>query len=151
MLNDELARSIAYACGESRFDRRGYDPKGNAQQNLAGRTHYADDSTLRFFHARINRAWPACEGLVFVLIESVAADPDNRARGFRFVAFDIFGTVINDRAEMENLHKTGEKARHDAESWLESFDVLAHYRGAMTERAARLARQAADMRAAIPA
>ena len=37
--------------------------KDLAQRALAGRTHYADDSTLRFFSARINQTRQDDNGL----------------------------------------------------------------------------------------
>ena len=144
-LDESTARKLAYACGQSRFERRGHDAKYSAQRNLSGRTYYADDDTLKFFHSRINSAWPECNGLVLVLVESVAADYRNTSRGFRFVAFDIFGSVI-EQAELETLHKTSGKAREAAESWLTNFDVTAHYHAAMTDRAESLDRQARALR-----
>ena len=35
------------ATGVNLFTDKSYNPKRNAQLNLDGRTHYADDSTLR--------------------------------------------------------------------------------------------------------
>jgi hypothetical protein len=145
MFTEQTARAIADAIGTSRFERYGYDAKSAAQRNLSGRTHYADDDTLRFFHARILSAQPQCEGSILVTVESVAADMRNTSRGFRFVAFDLFGTVINDRLSVESLHKKSDQARQAAADWLESFDALEHYRAAMTERAERLERQAAKL------
>jgi hypothetical protein len=144
---ETTARKIAHAVNESRFENYGYDAKACAQRNLSGRTHYVDDNTLRFFHSRINSARPEMSGLVLVLIESVAADFRNRSRGFRFVVFDLFGSVINDRAGHDSLLRTSEQARKAASAWLRGFDVLAHYRDAMTERAGRLARDAAALTA----
>ena len=147
MVTEETARAVAQACGRSRFEYCSYNAKSMAQRNLSGRTHYADDDTLRFFHARIYSARVECRGLVLVLLESVAADVDDRwTRGHRFAAFDLFGTCIA-RADMESLHKTGDKARQAAAEWLESFDVAAHYRQAMTERADSLVRKAEKLRA----
>lgn len=150
-LDDNAARKLAYACGQSRFESYGYDAKACAQRNLAGRSHYAEDDTLRFFHARILRARPECHGLLFVLVESVAADMRNTSRGFRFVVFDIFGTVINDRPALDtdSLYKSSDKASAAAADWLESFDVATHYRGAIADRVARLEREAATMREAV--
>jgi hypothetical protein len=147
-LDENTARKLAYACGQSRFERHGYDAKHSAQRNLSGRTHYADDDTLKFFHSRINSAWPECNGLILILIESVAADMRNTSRGFRFVAFDIFGTVI-ERADLETLHKDSGKARAAAETWLAGFDVAAHYRRAIAERADSLDRQARELRSGL--
>jgi hypothetical protein len=145
MMTEQIARAIADATGTSRFERYGYDAKSAAQRNLSGRTHYADDDALRFFHARIQSARPECHGSILVIVESVAADMRNTSRGFRFVAFDLFGTIINDRPGVESLHKKSDQARQAAVDWLESFDVLEHYRAAMTERAERLERQAAKL------
>ena len=145
---DQQARDIARACDASRFDRHSYDAKACAQRNLSGRSHYCDDDTLKYFHSRIQASWTACGGLVFVIVESAASDYKNTSRGFRFVAFDLFGTVISARADSETLHKKSDKAHSDACAWLESFDVLAHYRAEMVERAESMERRAADMRAA---
>lgn len=143
-ISNQTAVDISRAIGQSRFDHHSYDAKASAQRNLSGRSHYADDATLRFFHARIQSCRPECNGLVLVLVESVAGDINNRSRGFRFVAFDLFGTVINDRPTLspETLLKSGDKARAAADAWLEAFDVAAHYRQAMTEQAETLRRRA---------
>ena len=153
MITDELARNIARACQWSRFERYS-DPKHGAQRNLSGRTHYADDDTLRFFHARIVGCSPERAGLVLILVESTALDMNNARRAFRFVAFDLFGSVINDRRDPEAGFRTSDKARQAAADWLASFDVLDHYRQAMAKRADVLECEAAALRAgaaAIPA
>ena len=153
MITDEIARNIARACQMSRFERYS-DPKHGAQRNLSGRTHYADDDTLRFFHARVVGCSPERAGLVLVLVESAALDMNNTRRAFRFVAFDLFGTVLDARGAPEAGFRTSDKARQAAADWLESFNVLDHYRQAMAERADRLEREAAALRAgaaAIPA
>lgn len=145
MLNDDIARSIARAINESRFERQGYDAKANAQRNLQGKTHYVDDDTLRFFHGRINSAHVHYNGLLFSIVESVAADMNNRSRGFRFVTFDLFGIVVNDRSNTDELCSTGAKAHDQMQAFVNSFDVLAHYKTAMLERAERLKRESAAM------
>ena len=144
-LTDELARKIAIACNARRFERNGYDAKYCAQRNLDGRTHYADDDTLKFFHARINSCRAECAGLVLIITESAARDWDNGKRGHRFVAFDLFGTVLNDRDNADAMRASSGAAYNDSRAWLESFDVLAHYKAAMAERAARLKREASDL------
>ena len=144
-LTDDTARAIAHAIGCRPFDRHGYDAKYSAQRNLDGKTHYADDDTLKFFHARINSCRTECNGLVLILIESAAKDMNNSARGHRFVAFDLFGTVLNDRDHVDAMHSKSDGARVAMRNWLDSFDVLAHYKAAMTERAARAKRAADDL------
>jgi hypothetical protein len=151
LVTAEAARNLAYACGKSRYEYYGCGAKAAAQRNLAGRSHYVDDDTLRFFHARILNARPVAQGLILCLIESVAGDINNRSRGFRFVAFDIFGTVVTDHSNLDDLLRTGDKAHQAADSWLESFDVAAHYRAAIGKRAERLDREAAALREAATA
>lgn len=143
-MDHQTARSIARAIGRCLFESATYNETAAAQRNLSGITHYAEADTLRFFHARILRCRAECEGLVLILVESVATDHRNTGRGFRFVAFDLFGTVINDRPNVtsETLAKSSDKARAVAEEWLAGFDVQAHYRAAMTERAERLRKDA---------
>lgn len=144
-LTQDVARSISRALNVSLFEHCGYDAKHMAQRNLSGKTYYADDDTLKLFNARINNARTSHEGLVFAMVESVASDFRNTSRGFRFVAFDLFGTVLNDRDHADATHAKSDKATADMLAWLESFDALAHYKTAMTERAERLRREAAEM------
>lgn len=147
---ENTARAIARAIHKDRFDRHSYDAKACAQRNLSGRTHYAEDDTLRFFHARILSCRVECNGAALVLVESVAADMRNTSRGFRFVVFDLFGMVINDRLTLspETLFKTSDKARAAADAWLSAFDIAAHYREAIADESARLRRRADALDAA---
>ena len=91
------------------------NPKVNAQRNLAGRTHYVDDDTLRYHKSRIIKARAVDNGLFFALVESVAVDPPGygNRREFRFVIFDVFGHVVGNRPELGNgwtKSATAEKA-----------------------------------------
>lgn len=125
---DHTALSNALnALGYVRFSDKSGHPKHNAQRNLSGITHYADDDALRYFYARITGAAPISEGLLFRIVESVALDMNNTRRGFRFVVFDVFGTVI-ERPDLENCHNTSNAARKAFECWYGQFDVLAYYR-----------------------
>ena len=94
----------------SLYKEESYNAKNNAQANLAGRTHYAEDSTLRFFHARILDTFHTDGGLLFALLESVALDMNNTSRGFRFVIFDLFGHTL-ERPKMEDAFKTKDQAK----------------------------------------
>lgn len=139
-VTEEQARAIAIACGAQRFERTGYDPKAMTQRNLSGRTHYADDETLKFFSARINSARVERFGLLLVITESTASGFNDPTRQHRFVAFDLFGTVVNDRDGQD--FKRSEHADKAMREWLEGFDALAHYKAAMIEWAERLKREA---------
>lgn len=92
------------------FENHSNYAKANAQRNLEGRTPYVDDATLRFHHSRILRASAACSGLLFYIIESCALDMRNTKRGFRPVVFDLFGNVVNDRANLEDCLRSREAA-----------------------------------------
>jgi hypothetical protein len=100
------------------------DPKHNAQRNLAGRTHYVDDDTLRFHKARVISSGTSDRGLLFWLIESVAIYPDNSKRGFRYVIFDLFGTVL-DRPNLEHAFRTSEQTRKAMWDKLNEIDAVA--------------------------
>ena len=141
----ETAYKISRAIGCGLFDQNGYHAKTSAQRNLQGKTHYADDDTLRFFSARINRCRPLFGGLILMICETTADGPGRSSRGHRCVAFDLFGAVINDRRGLDQLHASSDKALREFESWAESFDPLAHYRQAMDDRAKRLHREAAHL------
>lgn len=150
-MTQELARTIARAFDVSLFERKSsYSAKSDAQGNLSGRTHYADDSTLKFFYSRISSGRAIEHGTVYMLVESVAGDFQNKTRGFRFVAFDLTGRTINDRrnADVETLHKTSARAEREMWEWAESFNVAAHYKERLSEESERAKRRAADMAAA---
>jgi hypothetical protein len=85
------------------------DPKTNAQRNLCGKTHYVDDDTLRWHHSRVLSARPMDGGLLFGIVTSDALNFDNTRRGFRYVIFDLFGTVL-DRPDLEHAFTSSEKA-----------------------------------------
>lgn len=121
------------------------DPTSDAQRNLHGRTHYADADTLRFHKGRILAAGADAEGLLFLLLTSDAADPENRRRVCRVVAFDLFGTVIF-RDSLEDAATTSEGARKHFAAF--SVNLTAHYRAVLTERVERLTKDLAELKAA---
>lgn len=91
------------------YERKGSSPKFNAQRNLAGRTHYVDDDTLRFHKSRVISARAVDNGLLFAIVTSDAIDYQNTRRGFRFVIFDLFGKIIG-RTELEKSFRTSAQA-----------------------------------------
>lgn len=141
---NELAVIVSAAYNVSLFCRESSDTVRNAERNLAGKTHYVDADTRRYYHSRINAANVSESGLVFWIIESVAADSRNTSRGFRAVAFDLFGTVLS-RVALDELATTSDKARKAYYVWLETFNVAAHYTGLMQRDAARAKEQAANL------
>ncbi len=124
------------------------DPKSNAQDNLSGRTHYVEDSTLRFFHARILSAEVFADGLLFGLIESYAADMHNRSRGFRGVLFDVFGDTVY-RPDMEDGFSNSRQARKALLAAVQAFDAKAHTLAATQVQRERHARECNDFMATV--
>lgn len=141
---DTTYRTIARALNVSLYESKGYVPKHSAQANLTGRTHYVDSGTLACFHSRIVSTHRLDDDSVFVIIESVAKDYENKTRGFRFVAFDLVGTVLNDPGEV--YYRTSESARAAMWKWTETFNSLDHHRAVLTKRAESAERAAATMR-----
>ena len=133
-------------CGISGYECKSCDPKYNAQRNLEGRTHYADDDTLRFFKARILSSRTEVDGLLFVIVESVPNLSKNPAKSKRAVVFDIFGTVINDRDGEAAWHRTSDQARDSACEFVAGFDAIAHTIAELERKAKRLEDEAASIR-----
>lgn len=96
--------------------------KYEAQDQLAGRTHYVDDDTLRFHHCRILSCDISHDGRLFWLIESISLDMHNTRRGFRYVVFDIFGNVIS-RHGLEDCFKTSKQASVALRAFLDNVDA----------------------------
>lgn len=85
------------------------DPKSNAQRNLAGRTHYVDDDTLRFHKSHVLSAQHHDDGLLFSIVTSDALNMHNTRRGFHYVIFDLFGHVVK-RVDLEHSFKSHQAA-----------------------------------------
>lgn len=98
--------------------------KFNAQRNLIGRTHYVDDDTLRFHKSKIIRARAHCDGLLFSIVTSDAVDYQNTKRGFRFVIFDLFGTVLA-RTPLDDAFRRSEQASKAMYHELDTIDAVA--------------------------
>jgi len=113
-------------------------PLYNAQNALAGRTHYADDGTLKYFGARINRAWASRDGLIFHIVESVKHPSLGRVH--RYVAFDVFGTVLTER---DAFRKSGAACQKDIDAF-RSFDAVAHTESELRYRIERSNRDNAE-------
>ena len=147
---DDKQKALAdalHAAGHSRFCDKSYSSwVRDAQLNLEGRSHYCDESTLRYFHSRIVYAGDHFHGLIYALVESVTADYENTRRGFRFVLFDVFGTVI-DRAPLDQCHRTGAQARKAMYAALNALDALAHYRIAIADKRKSLQRESMTLTA----
>src|SRR5260221_260794 len=90
-----------------------------------GRTHYVDDDTLRFHKSRVLSACVHDGGLLFSIVTSDALDMHNRSRGFRYVIFDVFGTVLV-RPDLENAFKSSEKASKAMYAELERINAKQH-------------------------
>jgi len=141
-----ITNLIITAANVAPFTNKSSNAKRNAQENLDGRTHYAEDESLKFFHARIVSAAADQNGLFFKMVESVAIDYDNTRRGFRVVVFDLFGYVVH-RPSFDECTSTQAAA---VKLWMkaEKIDPATYYRADLKHRANRLTNQAEAMREA---
>lgn len=114
--------------------------KHDAQRNLSGRTHYVDDGTLGYWKSRIldSGMWhPKCEthdlsrSLVYWIVESVGSRPNHRGVNKRFIAFDVFGTVITAR---DDWHRSADAARKAGLAELAKLDPVKHTRDELKRR-----------------
>jgi len=108
-------------------------PKVNAQENLCGRTHYVDNDTLHFHKSRVISARHVDNGLLFAIVTSDALDYQNTKRGFRFVIFDLFGTVL-ERTDTENAYRTSAQATKAMWAALNEIDAVTVTRHAVQRR-----------------
>jgi hypothetical protein len=141
------ARRIADALHAAIYTERRNHHTDNAQENLGGRTHYADTGTLRFHKSRILSARPIMSGAFFLIIESCALDMHNTRRGCRAVLFNLLGETVY-RPKLEECRRTREQASRDFWEWCNRFDPLEHYRDTMNKRADRYAREIVDLQTA---
>jgi hypothetical protein len=143
-MNANTTCAIADTLSEALYTEKYSNPAANAQENLAGRTHYADPQTLRYHKSRILSARPVSMGAFFLILESCAIDYQNTRRGFRAVLFDLAGESVY-RPSLDETHKTRDKASAAFWAWFDGFDELAHYREKLNRRADSYARKIQQM------
>lgn len=122
--------------------------KYNAQRNLIGRTHYVDDATLRSFHSRILYSGDEDNGLLFALVESLALDMHNKRRGYRYVIFNVFGSVVS-RVNIEDCHKSRKAAEKALWKALDSIDAQEITAQAIDQQERNYAMEIAQARATL--
>ena len=150
-MNKELANQIAQAYDQTLYHSKFLrTPRNNAQVMLGGRTHYVDDSTLRYHNSRITSAQPSTFGLFFLITESVGKESYGGKRGFRTVLFDINGQTVY-RPSLEELENTSTKAQKTFYAWFETFDIQTYYRDQIRERIILTNRQANRLEDALNA
>jgi hypothetical protein len=131
------------------YQDKGYtSPKLVAQYNLQGRTHYVDDSTLKFHHSRVIDYGVHFGGLMFSIIESCALDMNNTKRGVRFVVFDIAGGVV-ERASLDDTFKTSAAAKKALRKFIATIDARALTIAALEQANKSLARESDYVRERI--
>lgn len=106
----------------SLFRRESHDAKRDAQYNLNGRTHYVDDDTLRYFKARILSSYVVDQGRLYAIVESSSGNSDHTTRIFRYVIFDLFGTVV-ERPDIEHSWKSSAAATKAMWAMLDKLDA----------------------------
>lgn len=113
------------------------DPTTNAQRNLMTRSHYVDPDTLRFHKLRVLSSHVVDNGLLFAIVTSNAADYQNTRRTFRYVIFNIFGTII-DRQDIDKGYSSRKQATQHMWAALSCIDAKA-------DTLAEIAREAQKM------
>lgn len=141
----EKVRQIAQALGYNPFRDESSHAGYNAQRNLAGRTHYVDPDTLRFHKSRVLRCIIVDSGAFLLITESVALDPQGRERGFRPVAFDLTGCII-DRSSLDSTFKTSSAAVNAMWDMVDSLDPRAYYRDRLREEIDATAKRLSEAR-----
>lgn len=83
-----------------KFSDKSYNAKRNAQQNLYGLTHWADDDKLMFFSCHISSAFDAADGLIFCIKYSQDAGGFHGGKEYGAIVFDLHGNRVHElRAE----------------------------------------------------
>lgn len=145
MNNEQLARidKASRAAGVRLYESAYMaTEKALAQRQLSGRTHYADEDTLRYFGARINETRQDDNGLWFALRESVQPPHSNRVH--RWAIFDIFGTCTRTEERA-----SGAAADKLLPALIASIDWPSHTILRLEELATHKEREAAEIRTAI--
>ena len=105
------------------FENKSYNDKINVQSNLAGRTHYFNEDSMKFHKSKILYSTITDGGLLLGVIESYAVDMYNNTRAFRPVIFDVFGDIVNERLSLEEGLKTKDQAKELMREQLDSINA----------------------------
>ena len=132
------------------FTAQGNSPKVHAQRNLCGRTHYVDDETLRWHKSRVLSARVVDNGLLFAIVTSDALDMHSTKRGYRYVIFDVFGTVLG-RPDLEHTFRTSAQATKAMWAALNEIDAKAHTLKAADTSLAHYASEIARLKETVAA
>ena len=132
-MNPQIEQAIRTTGNYPFREESGY-PDINAERNLQGRTHWADPATRKAFKSRILDSGISHDRLIFWAIESNGSKPYDTKNNKRFVAFDVFGTALNDRDEWFSTSKAAYKS---GKAWLDSFDAESHTKARLIENARR--------------
>lgn len=91
----ELIAQLLQTSGVTLYRERSGFPLSQAQRNLEGKSHYADDVSLRDYQGKILSCAAMDEGLTLGIVESYQAWPgQSNPPKFRPVFFDVFGNVV---------------------------------------------------------
>lgn len=139
-----IAKAIAQALHKTPYENRRSDHTCDAQENLEGRSHYAEPNTLKFHKSRIVGSGVHLCGAAYRLVESTAIDYENTRRGYRVVLFDLLGQTIY-CPDLEEMHRTKDQALRAFWAWFETFDPVQHYRNEISRKTSELARQIIEL------
>lgn len=142
----ETIKNLLHTAGHYPFRVESCYPDSNAERNLQGRTHWLSPETRRYFKSRVLDSGMTADGLVFWLVESNRSKPFEADKNKRFVAFDVWGSVLT---EGDEWHKTSAQALKAGRTWLASFDGLAHTENKLRETAKREIHNAAQVLEAL--
>jgi hypothetical protein len=132
-MNPQIEQAIRTSGNYPFREESGY-PDSNAERNLQGRSHWADPATRKAFKSRILDSGISHNSLIFWAIESNGSKPYDTKNNKRFIAFDVFGSVLNDRDEWFSTSKAAYKS---GKAWLDSFDAESHTKARLIESARR--------------
>jgi hypothetical protein len=142
----EIAAALR-AAGVPLYADRYSDPTSAAEDQLGGRTHYADPATRRYFRSRILSAYPVMNGLFFRIVESLSADHNHTRRVFRVCLFDVWGTTVY-RPDLDDSFPNRAAAERAFKNW-EGINPAEYYAVRLEEKASRCEREADRLRDAI--
>ena len=122
----------------------------DARSNLTDRTHYVDEGTMKYFGARIGRAWipgecTTSKGFLYAIVESLKKPGGEAGKIKRACLFDCFGEVVY----QSEFQRTPDKAEKELYAFLDTFDLMAHYKERIRAVSDRMLKEAKRARAAL--
>lgn len=131
------------------YENNSYNSINNALNELEDRTHYYSASTRKYHGSNVVYATITDKGLLMATVEKYSVDYNHTKKRFRPVIFDIFGSIVNERLDLEGGFTNKDKAVDCMWSQLEKLNAKKITREGIRNHQENIKRDIKNLRAQL--